>query len=92
MIVDILLIVVVSFLSLIGGLLNLLAFVIPEEIQLSLIDILSNLKFFMGILPVVELLNVLATILTFLGLWYLVKSLLKIWAGVPMVGKKIAVK
>ena len=74
MIVDILLIVVVSFLSLIGGLLNLLAFVIPEEIQLSLIDILSNLKFFMGILPVVELLNVLATILTFLGLWYLVKS------------------
>lgn len=91
MVVDLIFLIIIIFLSIVGSLLQLIDFLIPEEIADSMALLLSYFNYFEGIFPIFELLNVLSFLVGFFAIWYTVKIIFKLWALIPFIGKHIKI-
>lgn len=92
MLIDIFLFFIIAIIGIIGSLLNALSFIIPDQFETSLISLLSNFKYAFGILPVAELFEVVAFLISFFVVWYTVKTILKVFGMIPFIGKNVKLK
>lgn len=92
MIIDLIVIVITLFLSIIHGLLSLLNFVIPNQIAEAIEVSIGYTAYLTGILPVQEIMTAMLSFLSFLIVWYGAKLVMKIFHMLPWVGKKVDLK
>lgn len=90
MITDIIFLFITLMLEIIHGLLSVVTFIIPTQLQTYLSWAFSFTKYFYGILPVANLLAVLGFLFSFLAAWFGWKVLLRILGFIPHanIGKK----
>lgn len=89
MISTIFLLLIAFFLSIVTGLLGLLSFIVPVQIQTAIETAIASVAYFTGVLPVQNIMTAMLAFLTFLITWYGVKLAFMLFHMIPWVGKKI---
>ena len=89
MIVDILLFIIGSFVSLVASAFGLVSFVIPDQVEEAVAYFIGFLDYASGIANIPVLLEAIGTLFGFFAFWYGIKLVLFIFALIPWFGKQV---
>jgi hypothetical protein len=87
MIVDVLYMLAGSVLNMIYAILSLITFVIPNEIETSLVYLFDNFRYIQPFWPVADTFVVVAFLIQFLIVWFTIQLAFKLLGFLPFVKK-----
>lgn len=89
MIVDILILIIGTFLSIVITLLSVINYSIPPQFENALLYYLSPLQYLSGYIDIQTIFSAIGVVSSFLGFYYTVKFSLWLYSIIPFVGKQI---